>query len=147
KCSAGKRCRSKCVSCRKRGFWRERAVGSDKITQSIIAIIDFILRLGNLMISRFDNLMMKEPRFLRLFRCVALSNYQIVKLPNLLLFLVFSFSFFISQAQDFGTIKGALKNAKGKALDFVTITVKEQQELTTQSDEKGNYELKIPANR
>lgn len=70
-----------------------------------------------------------------------------IKSPNLLLFLTFSFSLFTLSAQDFATLKGSLKNAKGKPLDFVTIAVKEQQELATQSDEKGHYTLKIPANK
>ncbi|HEY0261913.1 MAG TPA: carboxypeptidase-like regulatory domain-containing protein, partial [Chitinophagales bacterium] len=51
------------------------------------------------------------------------------------------------QAQDFATLRGTLKNAKGKPLDFVNVVVKEQQELATQSNEQGNYELKIPANK
>ena len=58
-------------------------------------------------------------------------------------FLLFAFCFLnfaLVSAQDFAILRGTLKNAKGRPLDFVNITVKEQQELASQSDEKGNYE-------
>lgn len=45
------------------------------------------------------------------------------------------------------TITGILKDSEGNFIDNARITVKEDQNYTTQSDERGAYKLVVPANR
>ncbi|MBL7801201.1 MAG: carboxypeptidase-like regulatory domain-containing protein [Chitinophagales bacterium] len=57
------------------------------------------------------------------------------------------FAFGSVNAQQTATIKGVLKNAAGQPLELVNIVAKENQDLLTTSNEKGFFELKVPANQ
>lgn len=52
-----------------------------------------------------------------------------------------------SFAQDFGTIKGTVKDSTGKVYDYVTVVIYEDQKYATQTDSTGSFELKVPANK
>jgi hypothetical protein len=57
------------------------------------------------------------------------------------------FAFSSLKAQQTATLKGVLKNALGQPLELVNIVAKENQDLLTTSNEKGYFELKVPANQ
>ena len=57
------------------------------------------------------------------------------------------FAFSSTYAQQTATLKGVLKNALGQPLELVNIVAKENQDLLTTSNEKGYFELKVPANQ
>ena len=57
------------------------------------------------------------------------------------------FAFRSLKAQQTSTLKGVLKNALGQPLELVNIVAKENQDLLTTSNEKGYFELKVPANQ
>ncbi len=62
----------------------------------------------------------------------------------LLLFLIPGIAIF---AQDFGTVKGIVKDSTGAGVDIVSIVIEENQQYETITDSKGAFELKIPANQ
>jgi hypothetical protein len=68
-------------------------------------------------------------------------------LRRLSLLLILSLAITALRAQDMATIKGAVADENGKALDLVNVVVKENQQYNTSTDEKGNYVLKVPAGK
>lgn len=53
----------------------------------------------------------------------------------------------IAFSQDFATVKGTVKDSSGTAFDYVSVVVKEDQKYSTQSDETGQFSLKVPAGK
>ncbi len=50
-------------------------------------------------------------------------------------------------AQKTGIVKGDVKDSLGKAVDFVSVVVEEDQKFTALTDKNGLFELKVPADK
>ena len=64
-----------------------------------------------------------------------------------ILFFLFLLSCSFSFAQNFGTVKGVVKDTSGKAAEFVSVVVEEDQKYTATTDRKGAFEIKVPAGK
>ncbi len=60
---------------------------------------------------------------------------------------VLLFASFCSFAQNFGTVKGVVKDSTGAGMDFISVVVEEDQKFTTATDKTGSFELKVPSDK
>ncbi|MFA8451096.1 MAG: carboxypeptidase-like regulatory domain-containing protein [Bacteroidales bacterium] len=65
---------------------------------------------------------------------------------KILLFLIFTFSYLFSFAQESAVLYGKVSDENGDPLLLATIAALNNTEIGTSSDSEGNYELKIKAN-
>ena len=50
-------------------------------------------------------------------------------------------------AQNFGTVKGVVKDSLGVGIDYVSVVVNEDQKYSTHTNPDGNFSLQVPADR
>jgi len=68
-------------------------------------------------------------------------------LHRLFFFPILIIAFIQVKAQDMALVKGAVADSIGKPLELVNVVVKEDQQYVTSTDNKGYYELKVPAGK
>jgi len=68
-------------------------------------------------------------------------------LQKLLFFLTLLTAVNCVNAQSTGSVYGGVADSSGKAMEAVNISVKEDQSYHTLTDEKGNYRMKVPADK
>ena len=68
-------------------------------------------------------------------------------LQRLLLFSLLFIAFAYAKGQDMAYVNGAIADSAGKPIEFVNVIVKEDQQYAAITNEKGYYELKIPAGK
>ena len=68
-------------------------------------------------------------------------------LQRLFIFSILLIAFAQVKGQDMGYIKGAIADSSGKPLELVNVIVKEDQKYSTPTDNKGFYEMKVPAGK
>lgn len=68
-------------------------------------------------------------------------------LRRLSLLLILSLTISALRAQDMATIRGAIADENGKAMELVNIVVKENQNLATSTDSTGSYVLRVPVGK
>ncbi len=66
---------------------------------------------------------------------------------KLAFFLLLLLPSYFAFAQNFGTIKGTVRDSLGRGLDLVNVTVFEEQKYSTYTDTSGRFQLKIPAGK